>query len=215
MRKMVIFGAGSEIGKCLEESRSGQVVKISKNDSIFGLYNDLLVKYLDGLFLDNSDIVYISSVLYSKQAIEQNEAEGRISFNVNFRIPSILINYLNTKSNNYNFCFVSSESASKGSYDDTYAGMKRGVELLIEETKLQDKDSRIFAIAPSTISDAAMTTARRDKDRLECYLKRHPKSRFLTSKEVAVLINDLMSTKYEYLSNTVVRLNGGKFARKG
>ncbi|TFB10146.1 SDR family oxidoreductase [Candidatus Marinimicrobia bacterium MT.SAG.2] len=214
MRKLVIIGAGSEIGKSLSSNGSKDVIKISRNDAIFYLYGQDLENYLTKLELTDSDIVYLSAVLYPKTIADQTQEEFYESFNVNFRLPTIIINYLNNHSENYNFCFVSTESALKGSFDDSYAGAKRAVEMIIEETRLNDPHSRIFAIAPSTIGDSGMTTSRSDKDRLASYLAAHPKQRFLSSHEVANLILSLLSDTYSYLTNTVVRLDGGKFARK-
>ncbi|NQU32129.1 MAG: SDR family oxidoreductase [Bacteroidetes bacterium] len=114
--------------------------------------------------------------------------------------------------NAFTFCYISSESAIKGSYDDTYHISKCSVDRFIKEYYLNSSNSRIFSIAPSTI-DSGMTKRRSDLDRIAKYKKIHRKKRFISAPEFAKIIHILFSNDFDYLSNTVVEINGGKFAR--
>lgn len=105
-------------------------------------------------------------------------------------------------------CLVGSESGYAGSFDMAYAGAKAALHLYVETKRLQP-DQQLVAISPGIISDAGMTTRRTDTDNLAKRQTAHPKGRFVTSREVASLASWLLGPDGEYVSGTVVRMNGG------
>lgn len=104
---------------------------------------------------------------------------------------------------------VGSESGFSGSYDMAYAGAKAALHMYVETRKLAP-GQQLVAIAPGIIEDAGMTTRRADTDALEARKLAHPKGRFVTSREVASLAHWLLGPDGEYVSGTVVRMNGGE-----
>ena len=66
---------------------------------------------------------------------------------------------------------------------------------------------------PSTIIDANMTIKRKDNYNVAKSIKSNPKKRGILSKEVSNLIYSLFFEQTDYLTNAVIKLDGGKFAR--
>ena len=58
-----------------------------------------------------------------------------------------------------------------------------------------------------------MTLKRKDKQNVRRSIQNNPKKRGLNSKEISKLIYDLSFNNTDYLSNTVIQVNGGKFSR--
>jgi len=208
--RIVIFGSSSEITKCLVNIyKDHDLELVSRSHTIFQSRGQDIPR---NLFLEKDIVIYLSSILYSKRIENQSDYEISNSSLVNAIIPIKLVKYLDSNLNKYTFCYLSSESALKGSYDDSYQLFKSGVDNFIREYALNSSSSRIFSIAPSTVL-SGMTLRRKDTDRLKMYEQSHPKKRFLTPHELAVMIYRLCSDEFSYLSNTVIHINGGKFAR--
>lgn len=104
---------------------------------------------------------------------------------------------------------IGSESGFSGSYDMAYAGAKAALHLYVETKKLQP-GQQLVAIAPGIITDAGMTNRRRDVMRVIERSRNHPKKRHLMSREVAELAKFLLGTWGDYISGTVIRMNGGE-----
>jgi NAD(P)-dependent dehydrogenase (short-subunit alcohol dehydrogenase family) len=124
----------------------------------------------------------------------------------------LLIKLLNKSNSNFRLCYISSESAEKGSFDDVYAVAKAATERFIREFVLKNPESRIFGVQPMTIlSD--MTLNRTDFDRLREYQKNTRKG-FVDPSILADCIINLFSEEWKYFSNEIVKINDGKFARR-
>jgi len=63
------------------------------------------------------------------------------------------------------------------------------------------------------ISDAGMTTRRNDQDNVKKAAQDHPKQRLLLSEEVAATSFWLLNDSSDYITNSVIEINGGKFTR--
>ena len=101
----------------------------------------------------------------------------------------------------------------KGSYDVVYALSKSSINKYVEERKIFYKEQQLICIAPSTIIDGKMTLKRKDQKNVRKSVKNNPKKRGLYSKEISKLIYDLSFNNTDYLTNTVINVNGGKFSR--
>ena len=167
----------------------------------------------DLLKTENLKIIYNSATLLDKQAADQSDTEIINTLFVSVIRFVQIIELINRKNKCFKAIYIGSEVAIKGSYDTTYWMAKSFGERFVSEVKLQNHQSSIIALSPSTIEDSAMTTSRLDKERVDTYRSSHPKKRFLDSAEVSSMIVSLLNAG-DYLSNTTISLNGGKFARR-
>jgi hypothetical protein len=180
-------------------------------DSILIETKSLLDLEFHNYFEDGDIIVYVSSILRNKRLEEQTAEEWHESFFINTILPIRIIKYLNENISNFTFCYLGSESAYKGSFDDVYFLSKNATQNFIEKFKLKSDKSRIFSIAPSTIL-SGMTLRRSDKDRLENYRQLLRNKRFLGVSEISDIIIVLCSSKFAYMSNETININFGKFS---
>jgi len=208
--RVFIFGSTSDITfSLIDLYRDQEVVTINRKDKIFSKIRE---NKIGDYFQDDDIVIYLSSILYSKRIETQTEDEIFNSCFVNAISPIKIIKHLNKHVANFTFCYISSESAKKGSFDDSYHIFKGAVDNFIREFSLTSSKSRIFCIAPSTI-DSGMTKRRKDVERLNEYRVNHPMQRFISANEIANIIYTLCTEKFSYLSNTIVEINGGKYAR--
>lgn len=202
---MKVIGKNSLISSKIKEINSETVLIETK---------DLIDFNFSNLFEESDTIVYMSSILRSKRLEEQSNLEWIESFHVNTILPIKLIKFLNENYEHFTFCYIGSESAYKGSFDDTYFLSKTCTQSFIEKFKLKSAKSRIFTVAPSTVL-SGMTLNRLDKCRLEDYKLKMRNQRFITLEEISEIILELCSDKFQYLSNETININFGKFAIYG
>tara|TARA_B100000787_G_scaffold146019_1_gene116482 strand:+ start:14364 stop:14972 length:609 start_codon:yes stop_codon:yes gene_type:complete len=198
---MKIIGRNSLISKQIEKVKEGVI--LIETQKILNLD-------FENFFSEGDTIVYMSSVLRNKRLEDQTDSEWSESFLINTVIPIKIIKFLNNNINNFTFCYIGSESAFKGSFDDTYFLSKSSTQNFIEKFKLKSDNSRIFTIAPSTIL-SGMTLRRSDTFRLEDYRLKMRNKRFITIEEISNVIITLCSTDFSYLSNETININFGKF----
>jgi NAD(P)-dependent dehydrogenase (short-subunit alcohol dehydrogenase family) len=108
---------------------------------------------------------------------------------------------------------LGSESGIKGSFDIVYSLTKAAIHKYVEERKIKYPEQQLICLAPSTIIDSRMTIKRKDKKNIQKSIVNNPKKRGILSKEISNLIYTLFYEQTDYISNTVIRIDGGKFAR--
>jgi hypothetical protein len=199
---MKIVGKSSLISNCIKNTINDAILIETKSLFDFEFQNH---------FKDGDTIVYLSSILRNIRLEEQTSEQWQESFFINTILPIRILKYLNENFINFTFCYLGSESAYKGSFDDTYFLSKNSTQTFIEKFKLKSENSRIFSIAPSTVL-SGMTLRRTDTVRLEKYKQLLRNKRFLSVQEISDIIITLCSTKFAYLSNETVNLNFGKFS---
>lgn len=109
-------------------------------------------------------------------------------------------------------CVIGSESGFKGSFDGAYASAKAALHRYVETKRLLFPDQQIVCIAPTHILNSGMCN-RRNADGVELMEKRrtaHQKQRWLQPIEVARLVHFLLCQDQGYLTNIVIRMNGGQ-----
>jgi hypothetical protein len=157
-------------------------------------------------------VLYSWGLLFPNRIVDQKFEEKIAGYIYNFLIPVTLIEKLNKFESGFNFIYISSESAKKGSFDGNYACQKAATETFIRECQLLNRESIVVAVAPSMMSDAGMTLRRSDTKNVENAKNNHPKGNLLRTAELVKLIEFLVF-KNTYISNTTIEINGGKFAR--
>jgi NAD(P)-dependent dehydrogenase (short-subunit alcohol dehydrogenase family) len=205
-----IFGRYNSVAQALNRRSDLGTLRLH---SVRGLALEDVGDFIDPLATPGATFVYTAGLLRPKKFNAQTQAEVAQSFLVNLWLPMAMLERLNQDGCAFRFVYVSSESALKGSYDGAYFMAKAAAERFIQETRLRNLKSSCVAVAPSTIEDSSMTQNRQDLDRVQQYREAHPKERFLMADEVAEVIASLISLRTDYLSNCVVPVNGGKFAR--
>ena len=200
---MKVIGKSSLISKMIKD--------IDENTELIGTIDVLNSSDFSNVFTESDTVIYMSSILRSKRIEDQSNNEWQESFLVNTILPIKIIKYLNEHFEHFTFCYIGSESAYKGSFDDTYFLSKSCTQKFIEKFKLKSEKSRIFTIAPSTVL-SGMTLSRKDAERLEEYKLKIRNKRFIALDEISKIIIELCSDKFFYLSNETININFGKFA---
>jgi len=211
--KILIIGKNSSISKEF-------LKKISKNTSIFqpskkhwnmkSINFDSkkinLIKKVDKILLLQS---VISSIPFLKR--KSLDVVNQVSINLLsvVKICEVALQY-NKK---VKIIILGSESGIKGSFDIVYSLTKAAIHKYVEERKIKYPNQQLICLAPSTIIDSQMTIKRKDKRNVLKSIVSNPKKRGILSKEISNLIYALFYEQTDYISNTVIRIDGGKFAR--
>tara|TARA_S200000501_G_scaffold378092_1_gene439073 strand:+ start:4690 stop:5337 length:648 start_codon:yes stop_codon:yes gene_type:complete len=165
-----------------------------------------LIKKCDKIFLCHS-------ILSNKKHLSKSNKEIHNQLNINL-LSKIKICETSLKYNPKARIFIiGSESGIKGSYDIIYGLSKSSINKYVEERKIFNKGQQLICIAPSTIIDGKMTLKRKDIKNVRKSIINNPKKRGLYAKEISKLIYDLSFNNTDYVTNTVINVNGGKFSR--
>jgi hypothetical protein len=211
--KILIIGKNSKIAKefIKKVSKSVTIIKPSKtewdmNDINFNSNKIKQIKKMDKILLLQSTIT--STPILNRKS---EDIFSQISINLLsvVKICEIALQY----NKHVKIVILGSESGIKGSFDIVYALTKAAIHKYVEERKIIYPKQQLLCVAPSTIIDSKMTIVRKDRYNVIKSIKNNPKKRGLTSKEVSNLIYSLLYEQTNYLSNIVIRLDGGKFAR--
>lgn len=213
-KKILITGSNSKIAQHLVKliPKNIKVEKInSKNFKLENLYE---IKKNINFFKQFDTIFFFHSEIGTKRLNFDNLEKISRSININL-LSQIYVSEICLKNHkNAKIFFTGSESGLKGSYDIIYSLMKTSIHKYVEERKILFPNQKLLCLAPSTITDSKFTNKRKDQKNVKNSIRLNPKKRGLYSKEIAEIIFDIMfSKKFNYLTNTVINLNGGKFAR--
>lgn len=202
---LVIFGWGSKIA---EEMRALMDVcpegcRLESHDIRRATFGDYP--------LDAERFLFCSGYLVGKPLKDQTEDEMILTYKVNYHGIVEACDSILEANPRARICVVGSESGIAGSHDDWYAMCKGALHRYVEEKNL-GPEQQLVCVAPGVIADAGMTLRRSDdgKAALARKVERHPKRRLLKSVEVARLVRFLLYEDEGYLSNTVIRMNGGE-----
>jgi short-subunit dehydrogenase involved in D-alanine esterification of teichoic acids len=211
--KILIIGKNSKIAKefIKKVSKSTTIIKPSKtewdmNNIDFNLKKINQIKKMDKILL-------LQSVISSTPILKRKSLDILSQISINLlsviKVCEIALRF----NKNVKIIILGSESGIKGSFDIIYALTKAAIHKYVEERKIKYSKQQLLCIAPSTVIDSKMTLKRRDGHNVTKSIKNNPKKRGLLSKEISNLIYSLFYEQTNYLSNIVIRLDGGKFAR--
>lgn len=213
-KKILITGSNSNIAKYLYKliPKNIHIQKLSSKDLDFADLN--LIKGKLKFFLKFDKIFFFHSKIGTKRLDFKNINNIYKSVSINLLSQIIISEYCLKKNKNLKIFFIGSESGLKGSYDIIYGLMKTSIHKYVEERRILFPKQKIFCLAPSTISDSEFTKSRKDQNNVLKSISNNPKKRGIKSKEIAEIIFGIMfDNKFDYLTNTVIHLNGGKFTR--
>jgi len=210
--KILIIGKNSIIAKeFIKKINNTQIIAPSK--SLWNMNNtDLSMKQIN-IIKSVDKILLLQSVISSKFFLTRKQSEITKQININFlsviKICELALNY-NKK---VKIIVLGSEAGIKGSYDIVYGLMKSSIHKYVEERKIKYPSQQLVCISPSTIIDTKMTLSRKDQKNVLKSIFKNPKKRGIKSIEIANLIYSIFYNITDYITNTVIRVDGGKFSR--
>ena len=212
-KQILVTGGSSKIGKEFIKLLPKNIVINNPKRSEWDLSKNKFNKKQLNLIKKSDKIVILHSKLSSKSHLKKSlkDITNQICINLTsiIRICEIALN-TNPKAR---IIILGSESGLKGSYDIIYALTKSSIHKYVEERKIKYKDQQLLCLAPSTISDGKMTLKRKDKKNVKKSININPKKRGIKSKEISIFIYKLLFEITDYVSNTTIHINGGKFSR--
>jgi NAD(P)-dependent dehydrogenase (short-subunit alcohol dehydrogenase family) len=188
-----------------------------------GAHHDVRVDFSDLASVDavRPEVVAADRILLGhgllrpKAFLEQTGAELAEGLSVNLTSVVRLAEHALTANPDVRVAIIGSESGRKGSFDTTYALAKAGLHAYVRQRRLGHPGQQLVCVSPSMVADGRMTLERRDQDRVRQVAMASPKKRLVLADEVARLIYFALFEDDGYLCNTVIELDGGKFAGLG
>jgi NAD(P)-dependent dehydrogenase (short-subunit alcohol dehydrogenase family) len=211
--KILIIGKSSNISKEF-------VKKIPKNNFIFKPSKKIWnMKNIDfnskkiNLIKKVNKILLLHSVISSTPFLKRRSLDIVSQISVNLLSVVKICEVALQHNKKVKIIILGSESGIKGSFDIVYSLTKAAIHKYVEERKIKYPEQQLICLAPSTIIDSHMTIKRKDKINIQKSIINNPKKRGILSKEISNLIYALFYEQTNYISNTVIRIDGGKFAR--
>lgn len=204
---LVMFGYSSKIAEAVRN----ELDRGAHRDAAYRLEN-FQAAMMDEPPLDAGRYLFTAGVMVGKPVNEMRHDERLSILDVNFISVLGACEQILDANDNARICIIGSESGYSGSFDRVYAGSKSAIHGYVEQRRVGPLQ-QLVAISPGIIGDAGMTERRTDVDNLDKRRLSHPKKRFLTCAEVARLAVFLLYEDQGYLSNTVIRMNGGEHTR--
>ena len=212
-KQILVTGGSSKIGKEFIKLIPKNIIIKNPNKIEWDLSKNKFSRKQVNLIKNSDKIVILHSKLSSKSHLKKSlkDITNQICLNLTstIKICEIALNS-NPKAR---IVILGSESGLKGSYDIIYALTKSSIHKYVEERKIKYKDQQLLCLAPSTISDGKMTLKRKDKKNVKNSININPKKRGIKSKEISIFIYKLLFEITDYVSNTTIHINGGKFSR--
>ncbi len=162
--------------------------------------------------VDVERYVFAAGLLIPKPLSQQHFAETAASLAVNLTSVVRICEHVLENNPRARIAVVSSES-SRGSFDTTYFLAKVALDAYVEGRRLSAPGQQLVAVSPTIIMDSGMTQRRQDLDSVDQRALRTPKGRLLRADEVSRLLHYVLYVNEGTLTNTVVHLNCGEFAR--
>ena len=195
MSEVVITGIKSTI--------ASEFVRLLYDDTVHGIRVEDMHRHMQA-----DRYLFCQGYLVPKTSAEQTDQEKEKSYYINYDSIALSISNIINYNPKARICVIGSESAYRGSYDDSYAKNKRLIHKYIEDKELLTPYQQLVGIAPTIIEDSKMTRDRTDIDNLKRRRNEHPMKRFLMAKEVALMAYTLLYDQ-PYVNRTIIRMHGG------
>lgn len=162
--------------------------------------------------IEGGRYLFCQGLIRQKRREDQEESEILETLRVNYADVVWQCERLLKSNQNARICVIGSESAFKGSFDETYAESKRMLHRYVETKRLKYPGQQLVCVAPTCIEGSGMNLRRNEDGKavLAERLKTHPKGRWLQADEVARLVHYLLYIDDGYITNVVIRMNGGE-----
>ena len=217
--RVLVTGATSQVGQSFCElirERDIEVVSLGRHAGATIRCDLSDIRQIDAIATEIAlaDRLFICHGLMKPTPyLHQNAFDICRGMTVNLHATVRIIEHALQRNPHVRIGVVGSESARKGSFDTNYALSKAALHAYVRWRRIEHPCQQLVAIAPSMIGDAGMTTRRSDHGRVRRRTIEHPKARLVLAREVARLSHVvLFSDGMDYVTNTVIHCNGGKFA---
>lgn len=212
MPGLLLTGVNSQIVKCLREILPSHIAPIELGRATCDMASIAAVDRETNIIERCDYFVLAHGVLSRKPFLMRHETELCQSLVVNMLSVVRICEIALERNANARIVVMGSDSARNGSHDVAYGLAKAGLHAYVQ-SRAVGENQQLVAIAPSMIGNTGMTRQKTEAE-LSTYVQAHPKKRPVGPLEVARLIHFLLFTDMGYISNTVVEMNGGKFARR-
>lgn len=206
---LLMTGAGSDVCHALSRLVECPVARVFRADCDMADLN--AVDNLSYLFESHDRIVIAHAAVETVPFLSRTQDDLEQSFTVNCLSVVRMCELALEVNPSARICIIGSSSATKGSWDIAYWLAKAALHSYVQERQLSP-GQQLVCVAPSGI-ECGMTL-RRPVREIEALKAEHPKKRLVTPREVASLIHYLLFADAGYVTNTVVEMNGGRFARR-
>ena len=210
--KILIIGKKSKIAKeFLKKVKNADVLCPSKKN--WDMKNVDFKSHQIKKIISADKILLLQSIISSNKFIKRKQKEILHQVSINLISIIKICEIALEKNKNVKIIVLGSESGIKGSYDIIYGLMKTSLHKYVEERRINYPNQQLVCISPSTIIDSRLTSKRKDKKNILKSVANNPKKRGIMSIEIAELIYNIFYKTTDYLTNTVIRVDGGKFSR--
>lgn len=206
---LLMTGVGSEICHALGRLVSCPVVRIARADCDMGDLEQ--VDNLEPLLAQHDRLLVAHGTVCTEPFLKRSQSDLEAEFAVNCLSVVRLCERALEVNPSVRICIIGSSSATKGSWDIAYWLAKASLHAYVRERQVSP-GQQLVCVAPSGV-ECGMTL-RRPETEIEDLKRSHPKKRLVTAREVASLIHHLLFADSGYITNTVVEMNGGRFARR-
>ena len=210
--KILIIGKKSKIAKeFLKKVKNADVLCPSKNN--WDMKNlDFKSRHVKKI-TSVDKILLLQSVISPKKFTKRSQREILDQVTINLMSVIKICEIALEKNKNVKIIVLGSESGIKGSHDIVYGLMKTSLHKYVEERRINYPKQQLICISPSTIIDSRLTFKRKDQKNILKSIRSNPKKRGIMSFEIAELIYNIFYETTDYITNTVIKVDGGKFSR--
>lgn len=173
-----------------------------------------VLKSLQTLKIKIDVFINFAGIIGDKKLQDEKYEKTMEILNINLISPIVVLSKIIKKFSKDSICIlISSQSAFKGSFNDSYAISKHGLIGIVNTLclKLAPK-TRIVSVAPGITTNTRMTDKETKKD-LKSKSLTVPLKRFCKAKDVADICHFLISENGKYFSGTTIHYNGGNVIR--
>lgn len=213
MSRLLVTGCSSRIYQGLAQVLPEwiEAVPLPREDCDMSLQRDIDAKAT--LIRSCDYFVLLHGTLSSQEFLTRSEQDVLDSISVNV-MSVVRICELALQSNpRARILVMGSESGRKGSYDIPYWLAKSALHSYVRERRLAHPLQQLVCLAPSMVLETRMTESK-PPALVQAAEQQTPKLRGLSVPEVCQAIHHLLFVDQGYTTNTVIEINGGKFARQ-
>ncbi|MAI14636.1 MAG: hypothetical protein CMM15_11495 [Rhodospirillaceae bacterium] len=157
-------------------------------------------------------VVFCTGALMGKSIQDYTIAEMEEAFDANILVVVKFVKYLRSKLNhNSSIVFISSISASAGSYDEIYSASKSALYGLTKSLAKNTKNGvRFNCVSPSLIKNSQMYNTF-SNDEVQTHVSQTPIKQLVNSKDLATIIYDICQPHWRSLNGQILDVNGGRY----